>query len=169
MTKEKYYMKTIDGDKYYTTNKYLYNKRCLFYKWEDIYNYNGAIFFCTCILTILSLLGFDKSLNLNILISVAIFLGISIPLWTFSIIFYCVASHKLKVYEWEKEFKESKEFKTQENRYAKYYKDLRNKILKNKAKNLVEAYDILEDKDMSKEDKIELLKDYIKEDKYEGR
>ena len=35
---------------------------------------------------------------------------------------------------------------------------------KEKAKDLVEAYDILDDKNMPKEDKINLLKDYINKD-----
>lgn len=161
MKKEKYFMKSYGGDKYFTVDKTLYEKRCKHNKWEELYGYSGACFFVSCLVSIVSAIVFDENIHLNIWVAVAIFFGILIPIWTATITFYCIVEYKLKLYDWENDFENSDEFKKQFKQYTKRDKQLKLKKSEEKAKNLIEAYDILDDKNMSKEDKINLLKEYI--------
>ena len=64
-------------------------------------------------------------------------------------------------------FKDSDEYKEQYEVYCKINEEKRQKALVDKAKDLVESYNILDNKKMSKEKKVELLKSYI--DKSENK
>ena len=53
------------------------------------------------------------------------------------------------------------EYKKLKRKYDKQLKDERDKRLREKSRKLVETYNILEDKNLTKEEKIELLKEYV--------
>ena len=58
-------------------------------------------------------------------------------------------------------YHETDEFKQLKDKYIREEEQEKNKILQKKSKKLVEAYDILDNKELSQEDRIELLKKYI--------
>ena len=78
-----------------------------------------------------------------------------------------VSSKKIDKYEWKSEFEKSKEFYRQCNKYKKLEKQRQDKLKNEKARKLVESYDILDNKQLSKEEKIQLIKKYVTLDKGE--
>lgn len=59
-------------------------------------------------------------------------------------------------------FEETEEFKIQQKKYQKEFERKEKLAKEQKAKDLVESYDILDDKNASKEERIEKIQKYIK-------
>lgn len=155
--KEQYYMESYGWEKFYTTNKELYKKKCLRDKWQNIYD-NLHLWF------ILSMFIGLISLYWNSIVAWCFtwlgFLGIIITL-----VLVVISSKKIDKYEWKKEFEKSKEFYRQCDKYKKDKQTKARQTQNRKARKLVESYDILDNKEISKEERIELIKKYIELDK----
>lgn len=89
------------------------------------------------------------------------FTGIGVLGIIITLVLVGVCSNKIDKYEWKKEFEKSKEFHRQCNRYKKLEKQKQDKLKTEKARKLVESYDILDNKEISKEERIQLIKKYI--------
>lgn len=158
--KEKYFIKNINGETYYTTYKTLADMRN---KCIDAENLQGApvlLFLLSFVFIIIPACYIEENKIfpwwcwLLAVIGVCIIIG--------SIIFGCILSKKINKYGKYKEiFIKSKEYTKQYNKYRKLEKENKEKELKEKATDLVESYNILEDKHLTKEMKIDLLKSYI--------
>ena len=147
------------GDKYYTKNKTLYDFIKKYSKadiLEERFRAWGVGIFGLCIIPII-LLGLVSDLVV----------GISFGIWVVTLIIYCyigsqvVQNQCVRKDEYIRIFKDSDEYKEQYEAYCKRNEEARQKHFEQKSKDLVEAYDILDDKKMSKEKKIKLLKSYI--------
>ena len=94
-------------------------------------------------------------------------MGLVFAGWVVLVITYCCIAGQIYQYyekkhnECIKVFMDSDEYKKQYKAYCDANEKKRQERLAEQSKNLVEAYDILDDKQMPKEEKIELLKKYI--------
>lgn len=161
--KEQYYMESIGWEKFYTTNKELYEKKCLQDKWVNIDNN----FWLWCILSMfVSLISLAPQEEFAWKSIIAwCFTGLGVLGIIITLVFMVISSKKIDKYEWKKEFENSKEFYRQCDKYKKINKQNQDKLKADKARKLVESYDILDNKGISKEERIELIKKYIELDK----
>lgn len=158
--KEKYFIKNINWEKYYTTDKKLADMRDKYIDYENLQGSPILLFLSSFIFIIIPACYADSEKVFPwwcwLLVAIATLIIIS------SIIFGCVLSKKIDEYrKYEDIFFKSKEYTKQYNRYRKLEKEKKDKELKEKATDLVESYNILEDKLLTKEMKIDLLKQYI--------
>lgn len=158
--KEKYFITSVLGDEYYTTDKKLSDMRDKSIDYENMQGLPVLVFLCSFIFIIIPACYIEECAIfpwwcwLLSAIAAAIIIG--------SILFGCILDKKITYYGRYKElFFKTKEYTKQFNRYRRLEKAKREKELQEKATDLVESYNILEDKQMSKETKINLLKSYI--------
>ena len=161
--KEQYYMENICWEKFYTTNKELYEKRCLHDKWHDIYDNLYLWFLLSMFIGLISLVPQEEFAWKSIV--AWCFTGLGVLGIIITLVLVGVSSKKIDKYEWKKEFEKSKEFCRQCDKYKKINKQKQDKLKTEKARKLVESYDILDNKEISKEERIELIKKYIELDK----
>ena len=157
--KKQFFMERINNKEYYTTNQNLYEKRLKQDKWLNIYN-NCGIWFVLAFSIFAITLAPQEILNWQNVIA-WVFTGIGLAGVIAVIIVAIVASKKIDKYEWEKEFENSKEFARQQAKYKKIEKAKQDKIKTEKATKLVESYEILDSKELSKQEKVDLIKKYI--------
>lgn len=161
--KEQYYMESIGCEKFYTTNKELYEKKCLRDKWKNIYDALDLWFILSIFIGLISLVP-QKEFAWKSIIAWC-FTGLGVLGVIITLVLTGIISKKIDKYEWKKEFEKSKEFYRQCDKYKKINKQKQDKLKAEKARKLVESYDILDNKEVSKEERIELIKKYIKLDK----
>lgn len=159
-SKQKFRMKNIGNEPYYTTNEYLHKKKVKRDKAEDIKeSWCVLLLFLGVILTLVPMAAQEEtgwnSLAAWIITSVGGLILIA------DIILYCICCEIMEKNEWEREFLESKEFQRQCNKYAKLKKQKKDKEKTEKARKLVETYDVLDNQGLSKQEKIEEIKKYI--------
>lgn len=158
--KEQYYMERYNGNDYYTTNKALYDKKLKYYKWQDI-NTNCVMFCVLGFIVAMVALATQESMNWQCVASWVI-TGIGAAGCVATIILGIIAEKKINKYSgWKNEFGETKEFSRQAARYRKIEKAKQDKIKTEKATKLVESYEILDSKELSKQEKVNLIKKYI--------
>ena len=158
--KEKYYILTQEDKKYYTTDIKLVHMRDLYYKWNNLQGLAPMLFILGFVIGIGPICVLENRVKFTwwcwVLTIIAILTAIS------AIVLGCIRCSKDKKYaKYEDLFFKTKEYSAQYNKYKKLERDRREKELKEKATDLVESYDILEDNQMPKEVKIDLLKSYI--------
>lgn len=161
--KEQYYMESYGGEKFYTTNKELYEKSCLQDKWLNIYDSLHLWFILSMFIGGISLLPQEEFAWKSIV--AWCFTGLGVLGIIITLVLVGISSKKIDKYEWKKEFEKSKEFYRQCDKYKKINKQKQDKLKAEKARKLVESYDILDNKEISKEERIELIKKYIELDK----
>ena len=151
---------SIKRNKYYTTDKKLADMRNKFIDWDNLQGLPILIFLSSFIFIIIPACYVENDKVFPWWCWLLLGIGIAIILG--SITFGCILSKKINEYsEYEDLFFKTKEYTTQYNRYKRIEKEQREQKAKEKAKDLIESYDILDDKEMPKDDKIELLKKYI--------
>ena len=161
--KEQYYMESIGWEKFYTTNKALYEKKCLQYKWQNTYDNLHLWFILSMFMGLISLVPQKEFAWKSII--VWCFTGLGVLGIIITLVLVDISLKKIDKYEWKKEFEKSKEFYIQCDKYKKINKQKQDKIKAEKARKLVESYDILDNKEISKEERIKLIKKYIELDK----
>lgn len=157
MENSKYYMydkESKDFDKWYTTDESLIKdfkiaKR--YYKISEI---------CGCI-SIASFFALLISAGLNSWIAGLIFGVLTISSLPIGFLLFLEKYDVIFTKTLNKYF-ETQEYKDLYDKYIKEEQERQDKILTEKATNLVESYDILDNKHLSKEERIEYLKKYIK-------
>ena len=157
--KEQYYMESIGWEKFYTTDIELYNKSCLHEKWQNIYDSLYLWFILSMFVSFISVVPQEEFAWKSIV--AWCFTGLGVLGMIITLVLVAISSKKIDKYEWKKEFEKSKEFHRQCNKYAKIEKQKQDKLKTERARKLVESYEILDNKEMSKEEKITLIKKYI--------
>lgn len=147
------------GYNYYTKNKMLYDITHKYSNASDLHEsftiWGFGVFGLSVLLLFFTLFISELAL------------GISFGCWIFLLLVYCCATcsiveHRdIRYQEYIDIFRESDEYKKQYQAYCDENEKERQKRIEEKSKNLVEAYNILDNKKMSKEKKIELLKQYV--------
>lgn len=157
---KKYFIKNINNEKYYTTNKELADMRDKYIDYDNLQGAPILLFLSSFIFIIIPACYIEENKIFPWWCWLLAAIGLSIIIG--SIIFGCILSKKLDKYsKYEDIFFKSKEYSKQYNRYRKLEKEKKEKQLKEKATDLVESYNILEDKHLTKQMKIDLLKSYI--------
>lgn len=158
MKSDKYYMYNHDDfnnwKKWWTTDKKVIEQ----FKQARKYNIIGTVFVLISILSVISILVFG---------GLQIVVGVILSLLLFLITVFTAVGF-FNVYEqlWDKaecNYFKTKEYKKLKEKYDKEEKEKIDAIHREKATKLVEAYDIIDNKGLSKTERIELLKDYMKE------
>lgn len=161
--KEQYYMESYGCEKFYTTNKELYEKSCLRDKWQNIYD-SLLLWFILSMFVAVIPIALNERFDFKSIIAWC-FTGLGVLGIIITVMLMVISSKKIDKYEWKKEFEKSKEFYRQCDKYKKINKQKQDKLKAEKARKLVESYDILDNKEISKEERIELIKKYIELDK----
>lgn len=161
--KREYYMESIGWEEFYTTDKELYNKKCLQKKWQGIYD-NLHLWFILFLFIAGISLAPQESLAWKCTIAWC-FTGVGVLGIIVVLILVFVSDKKIAKYKWKKEFESSKEFYKQCDKYKKLEKQRQDKIKTEKATKLVESYEILDNKELGKQEKIDLIKKYIEIEK----
>lgn len=157
--KKQYYMESINGDRYYTTNQKLYEKSLRQEKWQNICT-NSIMFCVLSFLVAMAAVAPQQHFNGKCVVAWVITAAFGLMCIAF-IILGLIADKKIIKYEWQKEFEKSKEFSRQVAKYRKIEKAKEDKIKTKKATKLVESYEILDSKELSKQEKVDLIKKYI--------
>lgn len=158
-------MESYGWEKFYTTNKELYKKKCLQDKWQGIYDKLPPWFILSMFIGFISLVP-QQEFNFKSIVAWC-FTGLGVLGITITLFLVVVSSKKVDKYEWKREFEKSKEFYRQCDKYKKLEKQRQDKLKTEKARKLVESYEILDNKQLLKEEKIQLIKRYIELDKGE--
>lgn len=161
LNKNKKLIESYNDDKYYSIDTNFINEFNKYNKICACAAYFGATCFISFILTLILVALFEKC-RLGIIISSAI--GGSIFVICIIVVIICFSKTNYSIYS---KFESSKEYLDQQKYYAKLHKLEHEKHLKELSTDLVESYEILDSKDISKEEKIKLLMKYI--DKSEKR
>ena len=157
MENNKYYMYDKDSkeyNKYYTTNQDLIKEFKLAKKYYKLSEICG----CTSIISFFAVL---ISAGLNSWIAGLIFGVLTISSLPIGFLLFLEKYDIIFTRTLNKYF-ETDEYKELYDKYIKEEQERQDKILTEKATNLVESYDILDNKHLSKEQRIEYLKKYIK-------
>lgn len=157
--KEQYYMESLGCEKFYTTNKALYKKKCLHHKWLNIYDSLCLWFILSMFIGLISLAPQEEFAWKSII--AWCFTGLGVLGIIITLVLVGVSSKKIDKYKWQEEFEKSKEFSIQCDKYKKIDLQKQDKLKAEKARKIVESYDILDDKELSKEERIKLIKKHI--------
>ena len=157
--KEQYYMESLGCEKFYTTDKALYKKKCLHYKWQNIYDSLCMWFILSMFIGLISLAPQEEFAWKSII--AWCFTGLGVLGIIITLVLVGVSSKKIDKYKWQEEFEKSKEFSRQCDKYKKIDRQKQDKLKAKKARKLVESYDILDNKEISKEERIKLIKKHI--------
>lgn len=151
----KYYIYDKDStnyDKWYTTNEHLIKG----FKFARLFENIGKILSAIGLSSLFLALGLGVALGWIVgVIFGAISIISLICIWPFYSKFDKLFDYYLDLY-----FKTS-EYKKLKRKYDKQIKEERDKRLREKSKKLVEAYDIIDNKNLTQEERIELLKNYV--------
>ena len=161
LNENKKFIESHNGDKYYSIDTKFINE---FNKYNKICTYAtcfGLVCFISFFLTLILVAVFEKCL-LGIIISSII--GGSIFIVCLIVTVICFSKTNYSIYS---KFESSKEYRDQQRYYTKLHKLEHEKHLKEHSTDLVESYEILDSKNLFKEEKIKLLMKYI--DKSEKR
>lgn len=158
--KKMHFLKSINGNKYYTSDADLIKMRDLYYKWDNLHGLGVMTFLSAFVVGIIPICQLEN--NEPFRWWSWLILGIAILIAVGSIVLGCLIAHYSEKYsKYEDLYLLTKEYKQQRNKYDKLEKQRRDKELTEKSRDLVESYTILESQEYSKEQKIELLKEYI--------
>lgn len=142
-------------ERYYTKNKKLVEMKEKESKYLDIYNFSLVLGIASFIFCLIGLIPLQSELPILVLI---IMESIFIPCLITCIILTVIGDKKQSKYSlWRQMYCVSKEYQIQANKYAKQYEEHLLQMKKEKAKKLSDIYDALDNKELEKKDKIEVI------------
>lgn len=150
---------TIDGcyheERYYTKNKKLVQMKEKENKYINMYNISLFLGVASLIFCLIGLIPLQSELPILVLI---IMESIYVPCLITCIILTIIGDRKQSKYSlWRQMYSASREYTMQVNNYAKQYEEHLLQMKKEKAKKLSDIYDALDDKELEKKDKMEVI------------